>query len=129
MNRLILRSALLLFLIYVALFLLHSGFQIYADQELLKGLLLQSYTLNMSVVVVYILLFYYIFKSWKVPLGLYLFPSMFTKALIFFVVFQPIFKEDGKTTHWEFMVFFVPYIYALFFGVRILAQIIGSSET
>ena len=127
MNRFLWRITLLLFL-FVLLYFLHWTFLSNREVQLSYSFLLFSYLINMGVVIFYLFLFYKVLAKLKIPMGIYLIVSMCTKAVLYFLYFQPFFKEDGSIQRYEFLIFFIPYLYALFFGVWLLAQIIGDLE-
>ena len=47
------------------------------------------------------------------------------KFVIFFLVFDPLFKEDGETTRSEFAIFFIPYVCATILETVFLVRILN----
>jgi len=47
------------------------------------------------------------------------------KFVVFFLVFDPLFKEDGETTRGEFAIFFIPYVCATILETVFLVRILN----
>ena len=47
------------------------------------------------------------------------------KFVVFFLVFDPLFKEDGETTRSEFAIFFIPYVCATILETVFLVRILN----
>ena len=47
------------------------------------------------------------------------------KFVVFFLVFDPLFKEDGETTRSEFAIFFIPYVCATVLETAFLVRILN----
>lgn len=87
-----------------------------------------SYIVNYVIAIsVFILLICFLPKI-KSTLGFFFMAGSFVKFLIFFIVFQPIFKSDGVMSKAEFASFFVPYALSLILEVYFLSKILNRSD-
>lgn len=75
--------------------------------------LIKSYVLNaLAASLVYLLAFFF-GRTSQITIGLFFLLGTVFKALIFFVLIYPEFKQDGDQDSKEFFSFFIPYIISL----------------
>ena len=67
-------------------------------------------------------------KKYNDQLGFLYMLGSFVKFGAFFLVFYPIFKEDGVITKIEFGIFFVPYVISLLIETIDLIKVLNSNE-
>ncbi|MCM4167945.1 hypothetical protein KCTC52924_01235 [Arenibacter antarcticus] len=94
---------------------------------LFEHMILMAYWVNvLMAILIFSILYFFRFK-WKDQIGfLYLGGSML-KFLIFFIVFYPVYNQDGSMDTLEFSSFFVPYLIGLlletFFTAKMLNKL------
>ena len=113
-----------LFVVYVIQYYIYDRINV----ESLSISLQLSYLINGLLAVVIFAAIIFLMKKHKDQLGfLYMFGSLL-KFGVFFIVFNPIFKEDGVLTRVEFAIFFVPYIVSLTVETIELIGILNAKE-
>lgn len=80
----------------------------------------------MALVIFYVLLRLAIEKSQY--LGFVFLVGSALKFLIYFLVFDPLFKQDGDLTRVEFFLFFVPYFASLAVETFALVKLLGKQS-
>ncbi len=123
MNRFFWKTIAPLLFLFILLYFIHRGILYGYNFSEDHPFLLFSYLVNIGVVSFYLLLCYKLLYRLKIPFGVYLMLSMTTKLILYFIIFQPILKEDGNLRLSEFFIFFIPYFFSLFFSVFILSKI------
>jgi len=67
-------------------------------------------------------------KKYNDQLGFLYMLGSFIKFGVYFLVFHPIFKEDGDITKLEFSIFFTPYLLSLIAETIDLIKVLNSPE-
>ncbi len=122
MIKLILRFTLFLSLLMgvvfiTHLFMLHSySFGIFENKIITSYLI--NYTLTITIYITLLLLK----EKFAESLGYIFFIGSFLKFIAFFLLIQPLLKEDGNISRVEFLSFFVPYSISLIFEVTSLVK-------
>ena len=79
-----------------------------------------GYGVNLLMAGIIIIALFNLPQRFKDSLGyFFLFGSLF-KFIIYFLVFQPVFRDDGEVTRLEFFSFFVPYALSLVVETSVL---------
>ena len=119
------RFALILLIIMVFSFSIHANINVNLFKSLYANSIILTYSVNYFItVIVFWLLIKYLDKV-ENTLGFYFMGASLFKFLIFFLVFQPIFKENGSTDKAEFISFFIPYSLSLALEVYFLVNILN----
>ncbi|TXG37125.1 hypothetical protein [Seonamhaeicola maritimus] len=100
-------------LFYVIAFGLHLAVLSTLNYPLFDNYILLSYVLNLVLVIVVFGLLYLLRKKYKSQLGFLFLAGSLVKFAVFFIVFQPLFKQDGVVSKLEFASFFIPYVLGL----------------
>jgi len=123
-------STLLRFSLTIVL-ILSIAFSIHVLVLHLKGLamfgnqIVLSYTINTAIAVAIFALLFYLKEKYKSQLGFLFMAGSALKFAVFFIVFQPIYKQDGDVSTLEFLVFFVPYGLCLVFETFSLSKLLN----
>jgi hypothetical protein len=109
-------------LILTFAFAIHLGLLKVFNQPLFENKIILSYCINLFMVIgVFGLLF--AFKNrFMSQLGFLFLGGSLLKFAIFFIVFHPVYREDGVITKLEFAAFFVPYVLGLAFETFSLSK-------
>ncbi|REE83702.1 hypothetical protein BX611_0997 [Lutibacter oceani] len=75
--------------------------------------IITSYIVNMLLAFIIFTALYLVRDKFKNEIGFLFMGGSFLKFFIFFLVFLPVFKEDGSINKLEFASFFVPYTVCL----------------
>ncbi len=75
--------------------------------------IITSYIVNMLLALIIFTALYLVRDKFKNEIGFLFMGGSFLKFFIFFLVFLPVFKEDGSINKLEFASFFVPYTVCL----------------
>ncbi len=94
-------------------FLLHILVLYLATFPLFENSIVLSYTVNVLLAVIIFTTLYLLKEKYKNQIGFLFLGGSFLKFLVFFILFYPIFKQDGDITNLEFASFFVPYAICL----------------
>lgn len=79
-----------------------------------------GYGVNLLMAGIIIIALFNLPQRFKDSLGyFFLFGSLF-KFIVYFLVFQPVFRDDGEVTRLEFFSFFVPYALSLVVETSVL---------
>ncbi|WP_406685351.1 hypothetical protein N1F78_06400 [Seonamhaeicola sp. MEBiC1930] len=99
--------------LFAITFGLHLAILSFLNYQLLENHIVLSYVLNFILVIKVFGLLYLLRKKYKSQLGFLFLAGSLIKFAVFFIVFQPIFKQDGVVSKLEFASFFVPYVLGL----------------
>lgn len=106
------------------LFFLQSWILENEGHELSSLQLTKSYVLNAIMALIVFFAIYFFRNKYRDLLGFFFLGGSLVKFALFFIFLYPIFNEDGVLERLEFLVFFVPYGFALvletFFLVKLL---------
>ena len=64
----------------------------------------------------------------KTQLGFLFMVGSALKFAVFFIVFQPIYKQDGEVSSLEFLAFFIPYTLCLIFETFSLSKLLNKLD-
>lgn len=94
--------------------------------DFISNKLIEAYIINYSLAII---LFSVLDKkktTWQDRLGFVFMGGSFFKFLIFFIVFNPVYKSDNITTAIEFFSFFTPYAICLIIEVYYLSKMLNN---
>ncbi len=123
----ILKFPLLLFVVLVGLFLVHTFFLEKSGLPKHDNLIVLSYWANgLIAAAIYLTLF--VFRNrLKNQIGFLFIAGSLLKFILFFILFYPSYRADGVMQRIEFLAFFVPYLLALlletFFTLKMLKEL------
>jgi len=87
-----------------------------------------SYSVNYILIIAVFGFLYLMRNKYKSQLGFLFLAGSLLKFAVFFIVFYPIFKEDGQMSKLEFASFFVPYGMGLFLETLSLSKWLNKLE-
>ena len=93
----------------VIVFVLHLSLLKLFGQPLFQNKIVLSYIVNLLLVVGVFGLLYILRNKYKSQLGFLFLAGSVLKFAVFFIVFYPIYKQDGDISKLEFASFFTPY--------------------
>ncbi len=96
------------------------------EKPLFENLIVSAYTINVILAVLIFTLLYIFRNKWKSYLGFVFLGGSMLKFLIFFIVFNPIYKSDGVIETVEFAAFFTPYFLSLSFETIFAAKMLNN---
>lgn len=99
--------------------------QSYIMQLPLNGILGTSYLLNYMMAAAAFATLLKLKNKHVDKLGFVSLGGTLIKFVIFFLVFDPLFKKDGETTRSEFAIFFIPYVCATILETVFLVRILN----
>lgn len=94
-------------------FAIHLSILFLNDLPLLDNKIILSYIVNFSMALGIYLGLYYLKESYKNHIGFLFLGGSLLKFFVFFILFYPLFKQDGDISRLEFFSFFVPYLVCL----------------
>lgn len=95
---------------------------------LFENYILQAYIINAFVAVTSIWLLFWFRIKLRDQLGFLVLGISLFKFLLFFLIFQPVYRLDGNITRLEFFTFFTPYITCLFLITLLGSRILNKLE-
>ena len=98
---------------FIIVFGVHLGVLYVLNLPLLGNHIVLSYSINLVLVIAVFGLLYLLRNKYKSQLGFLFLAGSLVKFAVFFIVFQPLFKQDGDISTLEFASFFVPYLLGL----------------
>ncbi|WP_299548725.1 hypothetical protein [Seonamhaeicola sp.] len=99
--------------LFTMAFGLHIGILYLLTLPLFESHIILAYSLNLVLVILVFGLLYLLRKKYKSQLGFLFLAGSVVKFAVFFIVFQPLFKQDGVISKLEFASFFIPYLLGL----------------
>lgn len=94
-------------------FLLHIAILNAISAPMLDNKIVLSYMINL-VLIIFIFGMLYVSKDkFKAQLGFLFLAGSLVKFAIFFIIFHPLYKQDGVVSRLEFASFFIPYVLGL----------------
>jgi len=87
-----------------------------------------SYVINTILAIGIFALLFFLKEKYKSQLGFLFMAGSALKFAIFFIVFQPIYKQDGNVSTLEFSAFFVPYVLCLIFETFSLSKLLNKLD-
>lgn len=124
MDKKVTAFALQLFGVLLLLALLHIAFFYARAVEIPADLILIGYVVNyaMAIAIYYVLV--QLAKKQSKNLGfVFLFGSTL-KFAVYFLIFNPLFMQDGSLSKIEFFTFFIPYLTCLIMETLVLAKLL-----
>lgn len=94
-------------------FTIHLSILFLNDLPLLDNKIALSYIVNFLMALGIYLGLYYLKESYKNHIGFLFLGGSLLKFFVFFVLFHPLFKQDGDISRLEFFSFFAPYLVCL----------------
>ncbi len=128
MNKRILIFALRLFLVLALLGSLHWAY-LYANEFTIDlRTIVFCYLVNFFMALAIFLVLLRLAKDKSQYLGFVFLVGSAFKFLIYFLVFDPLFKQDGDLTRVEFFLFFIPYFASLGVETFALVKLLGTER-
>ncbi|WP_350286800.1 hypothetical protein [uncultured Croceitalea sp.] len=107
------KFAVLLGTVLSVVFGIHIAALHFLQEELFGNLIVAAYIINyVLAALIFFVLFYYRIKLQN-AIGFLFMGGSFLKFIFFFLIFYPVYKNDGEMQRLEFAAFFVPYLTAL----------------
>lgn len=113
MNNIFTRFSLRIIILLGIAFALHLFILSTQNLPLYDNKIILSYVINTVLAIVIFLVLYLLRKKFKSQMGFLFMGGSAIKFIVFFIVFQPIYKADGDITTLEFLAFFIPYLLCL----------------
>lgn len=114
--------------LFVIAFVLHLGVLCLLNKVLFKDYIVLSYAVNLALVILVFGVLYLFRNKYKSQLGFLFLAGSVVKFAVFFIVFQPLFKQDGLISKLEFASFFVPYLTGLIIETISLSKWLNKLE-
>ena len=124
MTQLISRFTFLITLLLSILFGIHLFALDSHDLPLFENKIITSYIINYTLTILIFTSLVLLKKKYSESLGYIFFIGSFIKFIVFFILINPSFKEDGDVSRIEFVSFFIPYAIALVFEVIFLIKVL-----
>lgn len=128
MTRLPVRFALVLLACLSTAFAFHLLILQLLGKPLLNNLILPSYTLNFLLALGIFYALYFLRKRLSNAIGFLFMGGSLLKFVVFFIVFYPSYRSDGKMQGIEFAAFFVPYVIALILETYFASKMLKNLE-
>ena len=96
------------------------------EKPLFGNMIIPAYAINAILALVIFLVLYIFRNKWKSYLGFLFLGGSMLKFLIFFIVFNPVYKNDGAIETVEFAAFFIPYFLSLSFETLFTARMLNN---
>ena len=119
------KFSLLLLVVLLVAFSIHVHINESLFGDLYANSVILTYVINYFIAILIFGLMIKYMPRIENTLGFYFMAGSFFKFLVFFVVFQPIFKENGSTDKAEFVSYFAPYALSLSFEVYFLVKLLN----
>ena len=113
MNTFIRRFVLELFLVVSIGFIVHLSLLHFAELPLFAHKIILAYIVNIILAGGIFIALFMMRKKFKNQIGFLFLGGSFLKYFVFFIIFYPIYKEDGSIDKIEFASFFIPYAICL----------------
>ncbi|MFY0712091.1 hypothetical protein J1D01_00310 [Seonamhaeicola sp. NFXS20] len=114
--------------LFVITFVLHLGVLCLLNKVLFKDYIVLSYAVNLVLVILVFGVLYLFRNKYKSQLGFLFLAGSVVKFAVFFIVFQPLFKQDQLISKLEFASFFVPYLTGLIIETISLSKWLNKLE-
>ena len=121
---LVLLAALLIIIFGVHIFILH-----YTNNALFENQIVLSYLINYMLAVIVLLVVEKTLNKNSSQAGFIFMAGSALKFLVFFLIFYPAYREDGKMESVEFVAFFIPYAICLITEVIYLSKQLNNQST
>ena len=124
MTQLISRFTFLITLLLSIVFGIHLFALDSHSLPLFENKIITSYIINYILTILIFTGLVLLKKKFSESLGYIFFIGSFIKFIVFFILINPSFKEDGDVSRIEFVSFFIPYAIALVFEVIFLIKVL-----
>ncbi|MBX2828984.1 MAG: hypothetical protein KTR22_12535 [Flavobacteriaceae bacterium] len=100
-----------------------------AQKPLWEHKIVLAYAVNFVLAAIILFLVLKNIKSGSAQAGFIFFGGSLLKFLVFFLVFQPVYKADGEMQTIEFATFFLPYAICLVLEVFYLSKVLNNQSS
>ena len=128
MHNALIRFSLTVTLILSITFAIHILVLNMKELPLFGNQIVLSYVINTILAIGIFALLFFLKEKYKSQLGFLFMAGSALKFAIFFIVFQPIYKQDGNVSTLEFSAFFVPYVLCLIFETFSLSKLLNKLD-
>ena len=126
MIRLILSFSLKLTVLLAVVFFIHTYIITSFDMDVFGNRIIPSYVVNYSLAIIIFSGLLKLKEKYLDILGFVFMGGSMLKFLIFFIFFNPYFKEDGVVTSFEALSFLIPYLVCLIFETFYLIKLLNN---
>lgn len=124
-NKLLIAFFLVLLCSTILVFSLHILILKLLGYPLFDHMIILAYLVN-ALLAAIIFSFLYIFRfKWRNEIGFLFLGGSMLKFLLFFIVFNPVYKSDGNMESLEFASFFIPYLLCLLLETIFTARMLN----
>jgi len=124
MTQLISRFTFLITLLLSIVFGIHIFALDSLSLPLFENKIITSYIINYTLTILIFTSLVLLKNKFAESLGYIFFIGSFIKFIVFFILINPFFKEDGDVSKIEFVSFFIPYTIALVFEIIFLVKVL-----
>ena len=111
-----------LFLMLIVVFSLHLATLHFLNKPLFENMIVLSYGVNFILAAIVLMVIEKTMHNKSSQAGFIFMAGSGLKFLVFFIVFYPSYRADGKMQTIEFTTFFIPYALSLFADVLYLSK-------
>jgi len=111
-----------LFLTLLVVFALHIATLHFLNNPLFENMIVLSYVINFILAAIVLLVIEKTMQKKSAQAGFIFMAGSGLKFLVFFIVFYPSYRADGKMQTIEFVTFFIPYALSLIADVIYLSE-------
>ncbi|MFT4832215.1 MAG: hypothetical protein ACI815_001867 [Psychroserpens sp.] len=109
----------------VLVFCLHLLFLEFFGYPLFDHMIILAYVVNTFLALVIFSALYIFRFKWRNQIGFLFLGGSMLKFLLFFIVFNPVYKSDGNMESLEFTAFFTPYLLCLLLETIFTARMLN----
>ena len=124
----LIRFSITIILVLMKMLKHHSDTLTFKELPMFGNQLAMSYTINTGLAIGIFAMLFFLKEKYKSQLGFLFMAGSALKFVIFFIVFQPIYKQDGEVSTLEFLAFFVPYVLCLIFETFSLSKLLNKLD-
>ena len=128
MNNPLIRFSISITLLLCVTFTAHIMVLNLKNLSLFENKIVLSYTINVALAIGIFALLFFLKERYKTQLGFLFMVGSALKFAVFFIVFQPIYKQDGEVSSLEFLAFFIPYTLCLIFETFSLSKLLNKLD-
>lgn len=122
MTQSILKFSGLLVLVLSVVFVIHISILQLVEFPLFSNKIVSAYIVNIVLAIGIYVLMILLKHKYQSQLGFIFMFGSFIKFIVFFIVFYPSYKTDGRISKLEFAAFFVPYVICLIIETTSLSK-------
>jgi len=127
-NKLIVQFIVKLLIAISILFVIHLGILKAFNFPLLENHIILSYSVNFIMALFVYTLLVFLKNKYENLLGFIFMTGSFSKFIVFFLMFYPIYRQDGQITNPEKFAFLLPYFLSLIMETYHLVKLINNNE-